>query len=124
MLRHAHLLRAGKRELEAGRLGQLARVLHEERVASWHFAHNDVRGNWHPEATSSPMLLAKACHGGDDALMDDLTARPPRRPSAPRARPRLRRVDPRRPDVAVEPCHDRRGGVPRARRERQRFARL
>jgi predicted dehydrogenase len=65
VLRYAPLMRAVKRVLAEGRLGQLVHVLHEERIGAWHFAHSYVRGNWHREATSSPMLLAKACHDLD-----------------------------------------------------------
>ncbi len=65
VLRHAPMMRAVARLLGEGRLGQLVHVLHEERIGSWHFAHSYVRGNWHREAASSPMLLAKACHDLD-----------------------------------------------------------
>jgi predicted dehydrogenase len=65
VLRYAPLMRAVKRTLDEGRLGQLVHVLHEERIATWHFAHSYVRGNWARESTSSPMLLAKACHDLD-----------------------------------------------------------
>ncbi|MFN2322588.1 MAG: Gfo/Idh/MocA family protein [Trueperaceae bacterium] len=65
VLRYAPLMRAVARVLREGRLGQLIHVLHEERIGAWHFAHSYVRGNWHREAASSPMLLAKACHDLD-----------------------------------------------------------
>ena len=65
VLRYAPAMRAVARVLHEGRLGQLVHVLHEERVGAWHFAHSFVRGNWRSEATSSPMILAKACHDLD-----------------------------------------------------------
>lgn len=65
VLRYAPLMRAVKRVLEEGRLGQVVHLLHEERIGAWHFAHSYVRGNWRREADASPMLLAKACHDLD-----------------------------------------------------------
>jgi predicted dehydrogenase len=65
VLRHAPLMQGVARVLREGRLGQLVHLLHEERIGAWHFAHSYVRGNWHREASSSPMLLAKACHDLD-----------------------------------------------------------
>jgi len=65
VLRYAPLMRAVKGALDAGLLGQPVHLLHEERIGAWHFAHSYVRGPWHREADSCPMLLAKACHDLD-----------------------------------------------------------
>lgn len=51
--------------LDSGRLGQIVSVNHLEPVGYWHQAHSFVRGNWRNTASSSPMLLAKACHDLD-----------------------------------------------------------
>lgn len=53
------------RVLQEGKIGQLQGIEHAENIAYWHFAHSYVRGNWHRTETSSPMLLAKACHDLD-----------------------------------------------------------
>lgn len=65
VLRYAPVMAKVREILAEGRLGQLVHVLHEERIGAWHFAHSFVRGNWHDEASSSPMILAKACHDLD-----------------------------------------------------------
>jgi predicted dehydrogenase len=65
VLRYAPLMRAVKRTLDAGDLGQLVHLLHEEHIGAYHYAHSYVRGNWHRLADASPMLLAKACHDLD-----------------------------------------------------------
>jgi len=54
-----------RRLLREGRIGELQGIEHAEHIAYWHFAHSYVRGNWHRAETSSPMLLAKACHDLD-----------------------------------------------------------
>jgi predicted dehydrogenase len=51
--------------ISSGRLGTVVNASHRENVAFWHMAHSYVRGNWRREATSSPLLLAKACHDLD-----------------------------------------------------------
>jgi predicted dehydrogenase len=51
--------------LDGGRIGQLMSVQHLEPVGWWHQAHSFVRGEWSNSRTSSPMLLAKACHDID-----------------------------------------------------------
>jgi predicted dehydrogenase len=65
VLRYAPLMRAVKRTLASGELGQPVHLLHEEQIGAYHYAHSYVRGNWHRRADSSPMLLAKACHDLD-----------------------------------------------------------
>ena len=51
--------------VDAGAIGDIVSVQHVEPVGYWHFAHAYVRGNWRREASSSFMLLAKACHDLD-----------------------------------------------------------
>ncbi|MFI5842967.1 Gfo/Idh/MocA family protein [Catenuloplanes sp. NPDC051500] len=51
--------------LDSGRIGQVMSVQHLEPVGWWHQAHSFVRGEWSNSRTSSPMLLAKACHDID-----------------------------------------------------------
>ncbi|MFG2037215.1 Gfo/Idh/MocA family protein [Dactylosporangium sp. NPDC048998] len=54
-----------KELLDAGRIGRLVSIQHLEPVGWWHQAHSFVRGNWRSAASSSPMLLSKACHDID-----------------------------------------------------------
>ena len=67
----AHVLRsttffaAIKRALDEGWIGELVTITHAEHIGYWHYAHSYVRGNWRSAATSSPMILAKACHDLD-----------------------------------------------------------
>jgi predicted dehydrogenase len=65
VLRYTEYSRAVKRLLAAGRIGTLISVQHLEPVGWWHHAHSFVRGEWSDSRTSSPMLLAKACHDID-----------------------------------------------------------
>jgi predicted dehydrogenase len=65
VLRYTPFFRTIKRVLDEGRLGRLVNVDHVEHIGYWHFAHSYVRGNWRSEASSSPMILAKACHDLD-----------------------------------------------------------
>ncbi|MFD8308784.1 Gfo/Idh/MocA family protein [Streptomyces sp. NPDC059690] len=66
--------------VDSGRIGRLISVEHLEPVGWWHQAHSFVRGHWRSTATSSPMLLAKACHDID--WLVHLFGRPPRRVSS------------------------------------------
>lgn len=65
VLRYTPFFTAVKRIIDEGRLGALQGIQHTENIGYWHFAHSYVRGNWHRSETSSPMLLAKACHDLD-----------------------------------------------------------
>jgi predicted dehydrogenase len=65
VLRYTAFFGAVKRAIDEGWIGELVTITHAERVGYWHFAHSFVRGNWRAEATSSPMILAKACHDLD-----------------------------------------------------------
>ena len=40
-------------------------INHEECVGNRHQSHSFVRGNWHNEAESACMILAKSCHDTD-----------------------------------------------------------
>lgn len=51
--------------LDAGAIGDLVSMDRLEPVGWWHYAHSYVRGNWRNEASSSFMLLTKACHDLD-----------------------------------------------------------
>jgi predicted dehydrogenase len=66
--------------LDSGRIGQVISVQHLEPVGWWHHAHSFVRGHWSNSDSSTPMLLAKACHDLDWLLY--LVAQPIRRISS------------------------------------------
>lgn len=65
VLRYTSYTKTLKDLLDSGRIGQLMSVQHLEPVGWWHQAHSFVRGEWANSRTSSPMLLAKACHDID-----------------------------------------------------------
>ena len=65
VLRYTPYTLALKKVLDEGAIGELISVQHLEPVGYWHQAHSYVRGNWHNEAESAPMLLAKSCHDID-----------------------------------------------------------
>lgn len=48
-----------------GTIGDVVSIDQVEGVGHLHFSHSFVRGNWHVEADSTPMLLAKCCHDLD-----------------------------------------------------------
>jgi len=48
-----------------GQIGEIVSIQRTEPIGYWHFAHSYVRGNWQSEKSSSPLLLAKACHDID-----------------------------------------------------------
>ncbi|TQS45858.1 Gfo/Idh/MocA family protein [Cryptosporangium phraense] len=80
VLRYTPYTHALKQLLDAGRIGEVVSVQHLEPVGWWHQAHSFVRGEWSNSKTSSPMLLAKACHDLDWLLY--LMGRPVRRVSS------------------------------------------
>ncbi len=54
-----------KELLMAGTIGDVVSVEQVEAIGNVHFGHSYVRGNWHCEAETTPMLLAKSCHDLD-----------------------------------------------------------
>lgn len=54
-----------KRIIDEGKIGKVMNINHYEGVGHIHYSHSFTRGNWHKEADSSPMLLAKSCHDID-----------------------------------------------------------
>ena len=65
VLRYTPFFTRIKSIVEAGRLGDLMAIQHNENIGYWHFAHSYVRGHWRRTDESSPMIVAKACHDMD-----------------------------------------------------------
>ena len=65
VLRYTPFYRAVKQLLDDGKIGRIMNIEAAEHVGYYHIAHSFVRGNWHKEADSSPMILAKCCHDMD-----------------------------------------------------------
>jgi len=68
VLRYAGFFKSLKALLQAGRIGQVVSIQHNENVGYRHYAHSYVRGNWRNSDLSSPMILAKSCHDMDILL--------------------------------------------------------
>ncbi len=65
VLRYTPFFGALKRLIDEDRIGKVMNIIHTEGVGNIHQSHSYVRGNWHVEANSTPMLLAKSCHDID-----------------------------------------------------------
>ena len=65
VLRYTVFYQQVKRLIEEGIVGRVRSVEADEQVGYYHYAHSYVRGNWHKEADSSPMILAKCSHDMD-----------------------------------------------------------
>ena len=65
VLRYTPFYRKVKDLLDNGAIGDICSIEASEHVGYYHYAHSFVRGNWHKEADSSPMILAKCCHDMD-----------------------------------------------------------
>jgi predicted dehydrogenase len=102
VLRYTPYTKALKAILDSGRIGQIMTVQHLEPVGWWHQAHSFVRGEWRNSGSSTPMLLAKACHDIDWLMY--LVDQPVRRVSS---FGRLSHFRPEnRPDGAADRCLD------------------
>jgi predicted dehydrogenase len=65
VLRYTKFFGKIKEIVRSGQIGDVMSVIHVEGVGNVHQSHSYVRGNWHSEAESAPMLLAKSCHDID-----------------------------------------------------------
>jgi predicted dehydrogenase len=65
VLRYTLFYQKIKETIDSGVIGQIATMTQTENVGYFHYAHSYVRGNWHDEKKSSPMILAKSCHDLD-----------------------------------------------------------
>ena len=65
VLRYAPFFCKVKELVMDGAVGEVVSVDQVEGVGNVHFSHSYVRGNWHKESESAPMLLAKSSHDLD-----------------------------------------------------------
>ena len=65
VLRYTAFFKKIKTLIMNGTIGEVMSVIHVEAVGNVHQSHSYVRGNWHSEEQSTPMLLAKCCHDID-----------------------------------------------------------
>ena len=65
VLRYAPFFCMLKKLIDDGKIGKVMNINHTEGVGNVHQSHSYVRGNWHVESDSAPMLLAKSCHDFD-----------------------------------------------------------
>ena len=68
VLRYTVFYQQIKRLIDEGAIGDLVTIEAIEQVGFHHYCHSYVRGNWHNEAASSPMILAKCSHDMDILL--------------------------------------------------------
>lgn len=65
VLRYTHFFGKVKQLVMDGAIGDVMSVIQVEAVGNVHQSHSYVRGNWHSEKETTPMLLAKCCHDID-----------------------------------------------------------
>ena len=65
VLRYAPFFKKVKSIIDSGMLGDIISINHTEAVGNLHQSHSFVRGNWHSEQETAPMLIAKSCHDLD-----------------------------------------------------------
>ena len=73
VLRYTPFYKKVKKLVMDGVIGDVMSIIQVEGVGNVHQSHSYVRGNWHSEAETTPMLLAKCCHDLDiiQWLMDE-----------------------------------------------------
>ncbi|MBK9256324.1 MAG: Gfo/Idh/MocA family oxidoreductase [Saprospiraceae bacterium] len=65
VLRYSPYYRKVKEVIDSGVLGAMVSMQHFEPIHHIHMSHSFVRGNWHKEADTNPIILAKSCHDLD-----------------------------------------------------------
>lgn len=65
VLRYSPFFREIKKQLDAGAIGRIVTVQHNENIGNFHFAHSFVRGNWRRSDMASPLIMQKSCHDMD-----------------------------------------------------------
>ena len=65
VLRYTPFYKTVKTIVDSGKIGDICSIDQVEAIGNVHFSHSYVRGHWHSEAETTPMLLAKSCHDLD-----------------------------------------------------------
>ena len=65
VLRYTPFFKTVKKLVMDGAVGEVMSVIQVEAVGNLHQSHSYVRGDWHREDETTPMLLAKCCHDLD-----------------------------------------------------------
>ena len=65
VLRYTPFYKTVKSIIESGKIGKVCSIDQVEGIGDVHFSHSYVRGHWHSEEETTPMLLAKSCHDLD-----------------------------------------------------------
>ena len=65
VLRYSPFFKKVKSIIKSGLLGEIISLDQMEAIGNIHFSHSFVRGNWHSEKESTPLILAKTCHDLD-----------------------------------------------------------
>ncbi len=65
VLRYTPFFKKVKSIIQSGMIGDVVSIDQVEAIGSVHFSHSFVRGNWHSEKESTPIILAKTCHDLD-----------------------------------------------------------
>ena len=65
VLRYTPFYNKVKEILDSGIMGEIVSAEFTEIIGNIHQSHSYVRGNWHSEKETSPILLAKSCHDID-----------------------------------------------------------
>ena len=65
VLRYSPFFREIKKILDAGTIGRVITVQHNENIGNYHIAHSFVRGNWRRSDRASSLMMQKSCHDMD-----------------------------------------------------------
>lgn len=65
VLRYTPFFKTVKQIVDSGKIGKIMSIDHVESIGDVHFSHSFIRGNWHNEKESTPMVLQKTCHDLD-----------------------------------------------------------
>ena len=65
VLRYTPFCKTVKKLVMDGAIGDIMSVIAVEAVGNIHQSHSYIRGDWHREEESTPMLMAKCCHDID-----------------------------------------------------------
>lgn len=65
VLRYTSFFQKIKEIIDAGTIGEIVSIQHNENIGIYHMAHSFIRGNWRNSNETSPIILQKSCHDLD-----------------------------------------------------------